>query len=352
MPATSRELQALLTAALESGDTHYRNAIAAQLEGLPSDRHWIGFRRTLARSLLLGQLIGAARVVQKAKTLGASFVFDDEPILADRFAKVGIDFGDGDESFISAEFVESIQSFQDRVPRLRREVDLMKLKAMSLASTITDAERQGGLSFLAEKARAIGSAIRHSFWASDSDIGTIVNLKAILADVMRGTATKGQMQNLPSFIDESQLAGASNLTRARLETIYRTNIVSAFNDGQAEILNRPEVQATIPLVMISEGRDRRTRGNPIGLYPEPGRHYQMHGYVNTQDEIDRQGLRPPNGYNCRGGLRPLGVGESRRMGLLDASGRPDGAKISAHNGERQAIIDRGEYPDPGFKIAS
>jgi hypothetical protein len=112
---------------------------------------------------------------------------------------------------------------------------------------------------------------------------------------------------------------------------------------------RPTVrEVSYPLWEIREIMDRRTRGNPNGDFPE-GSHWQVNGYVNTIEEIVRQDLVPPCGWNCRAALVPVTFTRAERLGLLDANGDPSSDRIAEYNSARQPYIDRGLYPDPGFR---
>ena len=121
----------------------------------------------------------------------------------------------------------------------------------------------------------------------------------------------------------------------------------AFNDAIAVIASSPDGVARFPLWMIEETMDEVTRGNPGGRYPEPHRHWQFTGYVNTMAEIRRQQIVPPNGFNCRASMRHVSMTEATNLGLV-TGGRIDPAKIRLRNGERQDLIDTGKYPDLGW----
>ncbi len=109
-----------------------------------------------------------------------------------------------------------------------------------------------------------------------------------------------------------------------------------------------EYEPRYPLWEISEMMDERTRGNPSGIYRDDGFHWQVNGYVNTMAEIVRQGCVPPCGKNCRAVLRPVSWRKAERLGLVSGSGI-DYAALRAYNGARQGYIDRGQYPDRGFR---
>lgn len=338
MIAPERDIQALYVAAIESAEEVYVDALANDLEGLPSDEQWSDVRRNLARSLLLSELIGIEAVTRRAQRLGMKIQSDGQPDVQ-RFDKLAdaIESGDGDD-FVVGPFWEAVRAFEGRVPRLRSTVRRLATVAGQRAAGIVLDEKANALIQMSERSRAVAEVMRRSFWVSDVYQSTVVNLKSLLADVLRGVSVDSG--DLPSFIDAAEMAGARNLGRARLETVYRNNLNTAYNEAQSEALADPDVQDVIPLAMIVEIEDRRTR--PV--------HAEMNGYINTIQEIDRQGIRPPAGHNCRGGIRGVTGIEAERLGLL-TNGRPDPNKILRYNGSRQALIDSGRYPDPGFRAA-
>lgn len=339
---TQKTIEALIVEARRAADVHYRNAIANQIEGKPAGKHWRRFRVVVARTLLLSKLIGHADMVKRAELAGVEFRYDDP---TDQFARLDVD--DDDPDFMVGEFLEAVQDFDDRVPRLKDAVQEMKAEADRLSTQMMRYESTEGYAALVKRSSAIQNAIRHSFWVSDVDGQTTLNLKSLLAGVVRGDAGPANL-SLPDFIDEAQLSGAANLTRARLETVFRNNVMSAYNSGRAERMREPEVQTIMPLMMLTEIRDRRTRGNPHGLYPDQGVHWAMDGYVNTLAEFERQGIVPPNGHQCRASMRPITMTEAGRLGLLAESGGLNHTAIRERNGNRQKLIDDGEYPDKGW----
>lgn len=266
-----------------------------------------------------------------------------------RYSVATMEIDDDDLAlFARGPFIDAVNAFRDRVPRLRENIDMVFREATDVSYAAVRGDMATALDSLANGSSAIAAARHRAFWVSDVDLGTIINLKEVVADVIRGTADDEDVEGLSAIIDRAEFAGARNLTRNRIETIIRTNVSSAHNDGRASALSNPDVKAAIPLVMLMEIQDRRTRGNPDGLYPDHGPHFQMDGYVGTIDDFQQQGIVPPNGYNCRGGMRGVPFPEAFALGLVDDQGIPDAEAIKTYNGARQGFIDSGEYPDDGF----
>jgi len=244
-----------------------------------------------------------------------------------------------DFDFESAPNLRALADLEGRVPMLRMQVEQMERIANNMAMEIVSTERLNILPYLQKTSHAIKSALRNAFWVSDVDHATVVNLQKLLADAIRGVMPDKSL-SLPEFIDSSKLEGAVNLTDARLETIYRTNIMTSANEGVMSVLRSDEGQDAFPLVMITEIVDDRSRPH----------HAVMDGYITTPGEMDRQNLRPPNGYNCRATLIKIDWDSANDMGLLDEYGNPDMIAINKKNTpEQQGLIKAGIYPDEGFK---
>ena len=331
------EFEILLDSAMEVADQHYRRAIAEQLRGNYAGDLWRAFEIAYARAQLLSNLLGVAAVTEPIPTKFARRVpFDPETI-------------DLAEDFLVGDFVEAIELFEGRIPELPEVVRSLQSDALAAANAVRRAEEGDALGLLSKQSEAIREAIGRRFWVSGIPEVGIINLRDLIADAIEGTASE-EMLGLVPFINKAQAQGAEGLTRARLETVYRNNLNTAFMDGQVQALRAPETLALIPLVMLEEVQDRRTRGNPSGLYPQSTPHFQMDGYVNTLDYFERFGLVPPNGHNCRGGVRPVSNAEARHHGWQREDGTIDEQALARYNGRRQGFIDSGSYPDPGFNI--
>ena len=233
---------------------------------------------------------------------------------------------------------EALDDLFSRLP-MKKETAIMMSMAKSIAEEIVVAERAGILPLMESSSKGVRAAIRKVFWVSDVDQSVVVNIQKLLGDAIRGVMPDETL-DLPDFINKNELIKSKNITDARLETIYRTNLSTAANEGTMSVLRDPEAQDLFPLVMISEIVDDRSRPH----------HAAMDGYVTTPAEIDRLRLRPPNGYNCRGTLSEITWDEAEDEGLLDVNGKPDMIAIRRYNTpEQQALIASGQYPDEGFK---
>ena len=233
----------------------------------------------------------------------------------------------------------ALADLEGRVPMLRSAVDRMEAYANELAEELIVAERAGILPFMESTSKGVQAALKNAFWVSDVDHSVVVNIQKLLGDAIRGVMPDDQLQ-LPEFIKEANLIKAMNLTDARLETIYRTNISTAANEGVMAILRDPEARDLFPLVMITEIKDDRSRPH----------HAKMDGYITTPGEIDRLKLRPPNGYNCRGSLIKISWDEANDEGWLDDYGNVDMISVRRHNSpEQEGLVAAGIYPDEGFK---
>ena len=346
-----RDIGRVIASAVDAARPHYREFIAAMLENRWEDAHEASrhFAMITARGLLLADVAGRADVWDALTRAGVE-VFRREVSYT-----AGLSVATGSDRFFVGPYADAVMKFESRIPRLRSEIDRLSRASMRTAAAIVSRETAAALPILVKRSVAFRAAIETAFWVSDVDLETVVNLKSLVADVIRGRMPEVEGEKtLPDFIDRARLAGATNLTDNRLETIYRTNLMAANGNARADALSDRDVRRVAPLVRIVETKDRRTRGAPGGVYgrkggPNPGYHWQMDGYINTVDEIRRLDLVPPNGYNCRGALRAVLPSEARRLGLFDDEGQIDHQALRRYNGDRQRIVDAGLYPDPGFR---
>ena len=300
----------------------YGDALASTVTGdIDAGEKWELWGRQYAAALALSQLLASEKIVRRLRVPDPPEVFGDQQIIAE-----GIGVG---------QFTDMLLALMSRTPFLAEDARRMARELPNVAAAAASVEPRRAMDMLSES-RAV-----RALFVSGVDLDTTTRIKEAIADVIRSGPTKKPI-GLPEFIDRAQLEGAANLSRSRLETVLRTNMTTAAVDGQRATYRKPEVQRIAPLVMLLEIDDSRSRPT----------HQAMHGYVNTSEEFDRYGIWPPAGYNCRGSTRSVSLAEGARLGLIDRDTRavlPD--RVRAFNGARQDMIDRGIYPDAGFRKA-
>lgn len=89
-------------------------------------------------------------------------------------------------------------------------------------------------------------------------------------------------------------AGWTPVNPSHVETVYRTNLATAYNDGRFAQVTDPLVQELRPYLQMMTATDSRVRPN----------HRQANGLIFRTEEIERANL-PPWHYNCRCRFRSL-----------------------------------------------
>jgi SPP1 gp7 family putative phage head morphogenesis protein len=134
----------------------------------------------------------------------------------------------------------------------------------------------------------------------------------------------------PAFRDRYQ--PLDTRASSHLENVFRTNGMSAYNQGRKQMYEDPDVADLIVAYQYNALLDERTR-------PE---HAAMHGLIFSKDSPVWQEWWPPNGYRCRCMVDPIMQNE------WDANYRSRGLD------QMPSVVktDRGEYlpvqPDAGF----
>ncbi|MBW1778635.1 MAG: DUF935 family protein [Deltaproteobacteria bacterium] len=133
--------------------------------------------------------------------------------------------------------------------------------------------------------------------------------------------------------------GWDKLAPYRIETIFRTNLQSAYQAGRLRQMTNPAVVAARPYWRYVAVMDPSTR-------PE---HAALHGKVFRNDHPFWDTWYPPNGYNCRCTVQTLSRREMERRGYTEETADPTGALIEPEDpvtGEK--LPARPLMPDPGW----
>lgn len=125
---------------------------------------------------------------------------------------------------------------------------------------------------------------------------------------------------------------------ARLETIFRTNALGAYNAGRHEILSHPEVRKARPFVRFDGVDDDRQSEICAAL----------DGTIRPADDSFWHTHTPPLHFNCRSILVPLSEEEAQDEGVDDEApevGADEGfGKPPTVGGDWEP--DTGDYPGP------
>jgi len=121
-------------------------------------------------------------------------------------------------------------------------------------------------------------------------------------------------------------------SQAYADTVYRTNVATAYNDGRMDQASDPELEDIIVGFRYEGIADARTRHN----------HRIGFGTIAPKDDPIWAKYKPPNGYNCRCGLEFVSRFEAERLGLMD------NGKMKPRYSAPPSQLN----PDPGFKSES
>lgn len=344
------------------GAQAYREAIAAQVEDKPSERLWEAWEGDTAALLLISWASGAIATLRDA---GAPLT-GVEPRVA-RFDRVD----DVAVRFTSEAAQEVVRRFVRLMPMTRERWDALIAAAFDSAREMREDEETRGLEEIANRSPdlrnliygtpepqaegtpeevlrrrtpAVQGVVQGAFFVTGMDEKQVRQTKRLLARVIRGEAavsTAGkdiERIGIGDFVSMATLQTGTDLTAARLETVYRTNTNRANSQGRLDIVRDETVRKFVPLMQFSARKDKRTRDS----------HLAMHGFVASVDQIDGQGIATPLGFNCRCTWKPVPISIAYGKGWCDEDGKPDIEAIKRHNGDRQKLVDSGEVPDRGF----
>jgi len=156
----------------------------------------------------------------------------------------------------------------------------------------------------AESARSFTVANLHD----DSAVASARDL--IVAAVTDGTTQRDFAKQLDTALD----GGASHLSPAHVETVFRTNVMNAYSNGLEAVLDQPGVGDGFPYAQYDSTHDDRSR-------PEH-RAMEKSGIAGTnvyrRDDPVWMKFRPPWGYSCRCAWTPLTLKQAADLGIAEA----------------------------------
>ena len=151
--------------------------------------------------------------------------------------------------------------------------------------------------------------------------------EAVLKAIEKGISFEDFKKKFIDIVGESV-----GVTRNYIETVFRTNLLRAYNVGRFKQMTKPMVVKARPYWQYDAVNDDRTRPT----------HRAMDGRVYRADDPVWDEWYPPNGFNCRCSVHTLSEVEVKSMGLEVKEGPV-----------RETIVnERGEVvplePDQGF----
>lgn len=347
-----------------AAEAAYRRAIAAQVEGRSAESAWDEWEDATAALLLISWADGAETSVAAAGIDSAEVA--DIPVA--RFAAI--------EQPVSLRFRvgpsrRAVERYTQLLPITRQKWEELVAYAFASAHEMREDEAGNALQAIMDRSPQLAALIRGqpqrdpsapvtpvdlirdpavqavvqgTFFVTSMSQTQIEQTKDLLAKTIRGDITMSvagkrlERLGVGDFVEQAILETGTDLTAARLETIYRTNLNRAQTQGRLDICRDKTVQAFVPLMSFSATKDKRTRET----------HKQMDGYVATVEQIDKMGIPAPLGFNCRCAWVPMSIAKAVSRGFCDEDGNLDPDAIAKHNGKRQELIDKRLVPDAGF----
>ncbi len=276
---TFREALERLTRAILSGDQEARQAAFRGLQVL------------LGQTMTLADFMGRRRMVLEAKAAEKRV----PPELRDRiiFAQTPV--------VPRVPFVEAVEDLIARTPEII-DPSITEGRWREVAALYQD---------------------RHAFALAKS---TELELTKKIQAAITRSLKRGQ--SAPKT--EDIIANLGGWTRGYAETVYRTNLNTAFTAGRFRMAQAPSVTKVIGGFEFRAIMDGDTRPN----------HAAAHGLVASQFDPIWETYSPPMGYSCRCHLRMVDRFELRQRHLLKASG-----EVIIH---KPASFSEA-YPDEGFE---
>ena len=168
----------------------------------------------------------------------------------------------------------------------------------------------------AEFARLVQEAKIRAFSVSGmAGLDALKDIQGSLTDAIeKGTSLAGWKKDVSMILNQWDITGA------RAETIYRTNLQTAYQVGRYEQMTDPDVMEMRPYWQYVAVMDQATR-------PE---HAAMNGKVFPADDPIWDEWYPPNGFNCRCTVQTLSGSEMEREGYKISKG--SGVKVKPDEG--------------------
>ena len=253
--------QAEARRAVEGVIKHYQSAVAGKVTAIAIVNALYEARnsmdlRPLGRAL--------ERRMVHAAALGALDADDESELEVDAAAS------DSKPNFSTMPFDRALKSFLSRKPIPRAAFDKLSARAKQRAFTVAGVVSEDALATIQDElAKVIGSG------------GSLARFSERIGERMKEA---GFLQSVGELADGSKALNASHV-----ETVFRTNSLSAYNAGRAEQARQPAVMAKRPVWEIRGVKDDRTRHTHLGAQ----------GKMLLATDPFWAKAYPPFGFGCR-----------------------------------------------------
>ena len=141
-------------------------------------------------------------------------------------------------------------------------------------------------------------------------------VRDVKRELLRQLAVGADLRTFRKFMNARLVAaGWVPANPSHVETIFRTNVVRAYNGGRVRQMTQPSVLKARPFWQILTANDGSPRQRP--------NHRKAHGRVLRADDEFWQKAFPPFGYNCRCRVRNLGPSAADRVSSASDLRLPD-----------------------------
>lgn len=161
-------------------------------------------------------------------------------------------------------------------------------------------------------------------------IEVVKKVKSVIQSVFTGAIKAGRFEPGMGVPDVRKLAveeireaallqQTEPFSRAYAETVYRTNLNTAYTAGRFQQAAEPEMRQVMPAFeynAIHDGDVRRGRDQDQYAPGMAENHLALDGVIASTGSTIWQTYAPPNGYNCRCSLRLVSVFELRDRGII------------------------------------
>lgn len=125
-------------------------------------------------------------------------------------------------------------------------------------------------------------------------------------------------QGVPSPSAAQVIRELGDFSRSYANTVYRTNLNTAYTAGRFRQAQEPGVRTSLPAMErygVTDSSIRQGRRQDGGE-----NHLAANGLLAATNDPIWRTHAPPSGYGCRCGVRMVGIGELRRRGLIGPGG--------------------------------